>query len=84
MPADTGTLAVFDHKQIVLLKTEVALPGARMYRKHQHIRIRGSRVSFRGDEAAMTAMAERTAAAFGAWRSFAGFAFHGFDWSKSR
>ncbi len=82
--AERGTLAVFDDKRIALLEAESAVVGARMYRKGQQVRIRGSRVSFRDDEAAMTAMAERTAPAFGAWRSFVGFAFHGFDWSKSR
>lgn len=82
-PAVRGTLALFPDGRLLLYDRPVAIPGAQMLAATRQQPIRAASLSFLGDEARMTATAARLRPRFSAWPSFAGYAFHGLDWSRS-
>lgn len=81
-PAARGTLALFPDRRLQLYDRPVEIPGAQMLAVAGQVPIRAAGLSFMGDEARMTATAERLRPSFAAWPSFAGYAFHGLDWSR--
>lgn len=81
-PGPAGAVAVLqgDEPRAMLLDKPDTIPSATMYALHRQTAIPAARISFLGNEAAMIALADRSAPAFSAWPAFSGFALHGMKW----
>jgi hypothetical protein len=62
------------------LEKVAVVSGAAPYGSTGSVPTQQSRVSFLGNEGAMSDMARRAISAFAAWPSFAGISYHGLDW----
>lgn len=82
--AEEGTLALQEgpRPRLDLLNRPTKVPNALMWRAAGSTRVRAADLSFLGDEMRMRRIADDLAPVLSAWPSFAGFAFHGYDWPR--
>lgn len=83
VPAKSGQLALVETAGQVTatyFSKSTVVQGAKMYASRSKVQARSNRISFLGNEQAMTEAAHEVSRVASAWELFAGVSYHGLSW----